>query len=60
MNPEIHPMIKTIRKPSCSTVLPVVRKIVKRKTLLALSSDASDVIQSVALRLWKWRRELRG
>ena len=38
-------------------VLPVVRKIVKRKTVLAFSSDASDVIQSVALRLWKWREK---
>lgn len=37
--------------------LPVVRAIVKRKTISSWHAEASDIIQSVALRLWKWREK---
>ena len=47
------------REAELLAVLPVVRKIVGRRTLPALTSDAADVIQSVALRLWKWRQKYR-
>lgn len=40
---------------SLVAVLPVVEKIVSRKTLLSWQSDASDLVQTVALRLWKWQ-----
>ncbi len=40
-------------------VLPVVRKIVRRKTLLSWQSDTADLVQSIALRLWKWREKYR-
>lgn len=39
------------------SALPVVQKIVRSKTLLALQSDTSDLVQSIALRLWKWREK---
>ena len=45
------------REAELLAVLPVVRKIVGRRTLPALTSDAADVIQAVALRLWKWREK---
>lgn len=35
--------------------LPVVEKIVNRKLSFSLKSEAADLIQVVALRLWKWR-----
>lgn len=37
--------------------LSIVDKIVGRRNLLALQSDASDIVQTVALRLWKWREK---
>lgn len=37
--------------------LPVVQKIVRSKTLFSLHSDTSDLVQSIALRLWKWREK---
>ena len=47
------------REAELLAVLPVVRKIVGRRTLPAFTSDAADVIQSVALRLWKWREKYK-
>lgn len=35
--------------------LPIVQKIVRRKILSTLQADAYDVVQSIVLRLWKWR-----
>ena len=35
--------------------LPVVQKIVRRKSLLCWQSEASDLVQKIALRLLKWR-----
>ncbi len=35
--------------------LPVVQKIVRRKTVSSWQSEASDLVQAVALRLLKWR-----
>lgn len=35
--------------------LPVVEKIVNRKLSFSLKSEAADLIQVIALRLWKWR-----
>ena len=37
--------------------LPVVQKIVRRKIFFSSPSDASDLVQSIALRLWKWREK---
>lgn len=39
--------------------LPVVQKIVRRKILFSSPSDASDLVQLIALRLWKWREKYR-
>ncbi len=39
------------------TTLSIVDKIVGRRNLLALQSDASDIVQTIALRLWKWREK---
>lgn len=39
------------------SALPVVQKIVRSKTLFSLHSDTSDLVQSIALRLWKWREK---
>jgi DNA-directed RNA polymerase specialized sigma24 family protein len=39
------------------TTLSIVHKIVGRRNLLSLQSDASDVVQTIALRLWKWREK---
>ncbi|MGI8542937.1 MAG: hypothetical protein ACR2MD_05595 [Aridibacter sp.] len=39
------------------SALPVVQKIVRSKTLFSIQSDTSDLVQSIALRLWKWREK---
>lgn len=36
--------------------LPVVQKIVRRKTVFSWQSEASDLVQAVALRLLNWRK----
>ena len=41
------------------TALPVVQKIVRRKTVFFWQSEASDLVQAVALRLLKWRNKHR-
>lgn len=41
------------------SALPVVQKIVRRKIYFSTPSDASDLVQSIALRLWKWRKNYR-
>lgn len=43
------------RRNSLVAALPVVEKIISRKTLLSWQSDASDLVQTVALRLWRWQ-----
>lgn len=40
---------------SLLATLPVVQKIVRRKTLSGWQSEASDLVQGVVLRLLKWR-----
>jgi len=37
------------------TALPVVQKIVRRKTVFSWQSEASDLVQGIALRLLSWR-----
>ncbi len=37
--------------------LPVVQKIVRRKTVFSWQSEASDLVQAVALRLLNWRKK---
>lgn len=37
--------------------LPLVQKIVRRKVVLSWASEASDLVQGVALRLLKWRNK---
>jgi len=37
------------------TALPVVQKIVRRKTVFSWQSEASDLVQGIALRLLNWR-----
>lgn len=37
------------------TTLPVVQKIVRRKTVFSWQSEASDLVQGIALRLLNWR-----
>ena len=37
------------------TALPVVQKIVCRKTVFSWQSEASDLVQGIALRLLNWR-----
>lgn len=39
------------------TALPVVQKIVRRKTVFSWHSEASDLVQKVALRLLQWRKK---
>lgn len=39
--------------------LPVVRKIVSRKIFHDWQTEASDLVQTVALRLWKWQDKFR-
>lgn len=39
------------------TALPVVQKIVRRKTVFSWQSEASDLVQAVALRLLNWRKK---
>lgn len=39
------------------SALPIVHKIMGRKALHSLQSDAADLMQSIALRLWKWREK---
>lgn len=39
------------------TALPVVQKIVRRKTVSSWQSEASDLVQAVALRLLRWRKK---
>ena len=39
------------------TALPVVQKIVSRKTILSWHSWASDLFQGIVLRLLKWRQK---
>jgi len=39
------------------TALPVVQKIVRRKTVFFWQSEASDLVQGIALRLLKWRNK---
>ena len=41
------------------TALPVVQKIVRRKTVFSWQSEASDLVQGIALRLLKWRDKYR-
>lgn len=38
------------------TALPVVQKIVRRKTVFSWQSEASDLVQGIALRLLNWRK----
>ncbi len=35
--------------------LPLVKKIVRRKSIVGWQSDAADIVQAIALRLLKWR-----
>ena len=37
--------------------IPVVQKIVRRKTVFSWQSEASDLVQAVALRLLNWRKK---
>lgn len=39
------------------TALPVVQKIVRRKTVFSWQSEASDLVQAIALRLLSWRKK---
>lgn len=39
------------------TALPVVQKIVRRKTVFSRQSEAPDLVQGIALRLLKWRNK---
>lgn len=39
--------------------LSVVQKIVRRKIAFSDQSESSDMVQSIALRLWKWRDKFR-
>ena len=39
------------------TALPVVQKIVRRKTVFSWQSESSDLVQAVALRLLNWRKK---
>lgn len=39
------------------TALPVVQKIVRRKTVFSWQSEASDLVQGVLLRLLNWRNK---
>ena len=41
------------------TALPVVQKIVRRKTSFSWQSEASDLVQGIALRLLNWRDKYR-
>ena len=38
-----------------TAALPVVRKIVRRKTVFSWQSEAADLVQKIALRLLRWR-----
>lgn len=42
---------------SLVTALPVVQKIVSRKTILFWHLEASDLVQGIVLRLLKWRKK---
>ena len=44
---------------SLLAVLPTVQAIVRRKMFLSWQTEASDLVQSVALRLWKWQGKFR-
>lgn len=39
------------------TALPVVQKIIRRRTVHSWQSEVSDLVQAVALRLLKWRKK---
>jgi DNA-directed RNA polymerase specialized sigma24 family protein len=39
--------------------LPVVQKIVRRKTVFSWQTEATDLVQKIALRLLKWRSKYR-
>lgn len=51
--------INSRRNSLIASSLPVVQKIVSRKTFLDWQTDASDLVQTVALRLWKWQDKYR-
>ncbi len=57
---------KDSQPPNCSSsedsflaALPVVEKIVGRKSFLSWQLDVSDMVQGITLRLWKWRDKFR-
>ncbi len=44
---------------SLLTAMPVVQKIVRRKTIVSWHSEASDLVQEILFRLLKWRERYR-
>lgn len=48
---------ETASDDSLVATLPVVQKIVSRKTILYWHSEASDIVQGIVLRLLKWRKK---
>lgn len=51
--------INSPRSSLIASSLPVVRKIVSRKIFLDWQTETSDLVQTVALRLWKWQDKFR-
>lgn len=53
------PLLPDESESSILSALPVIQKIVRHKVTFSESSDSSDLIQGIVLRLWNWHQKFR-